>query len=105
MVAMKVGKCPTDQHSLTNRVVINPRDSGAVLGGGATRHICVATAPNAKFVFTVEEDAGISPGQLGFSMPQRKWAMLSINQDLEVSPYRFDDRKDFIGEIILTMYV
>lgn len=28
-------------------------------------------------------------GHLGFSLPQRKWAMLSINQDIDVKPFKF----------------
>jgi hypothetical protein len=40
-------------------------------------------------------------GYLGFSMVQRKWAVLSLNQDLEVLPHRFDERKDYIGSMVL----
>lgn len=29
-------------------------------------------------------------GLLGFSLVQRKWATLSVNQDLDVKPYRFN---------------
>ncbi len=40
-------------------------------------------------------------GKLGFSMIQRKWAILSLNQDLGVAPYRFNEKKDFIGSMVL----
>lgn len=54
------------------------------------RHIEVTTAPNYHFVFTVKTHHEIPPGTVGFSLPQRKWATLSLNQEIEVRPYHFD---------------
>lgn len=38
-------------------------------------------------------------GYVGFSLVQRKWAMLSINQELDVRPYRFDANSDVITSV------
>jgi len=38
---------------------------------------------------------------LGFSTPQRKWAVLSLNQELDVLPHRFDEKRDYIGSMVL----
>lgn len=54
------------------------------------RHIEVTTAPNYHFVFTVRTHHEIPRGTVGFSLPQRKWATLSLNQEIEVRPYHFD---------------
>ena len=32
---------------------------------------------------------------------QRKWAMLSLNQDLQVQPYSFNPSRDTIASIVL----
>jgi len=41
----------------------------------------------------------MSKGQLGFSLPQRKWATLSLNQDLEVFVFDFDQKSESINLI------
>ena len=54
------------------------------------RHIEVTTGPNQHFVFSVKSYDGMPRGNVGFSLPQRKWATLSLNQEIEVRPYYFD---------------
>ena len=54
------------------------------------RHVEVTTGPNQHFVFTVKSHHDIPRGMIGFSLPQRKWATLSLNQEIEVRPYYFD---------------
>lgn len=67
------------------------------------RHIEVTTAPNCHFVFTVKTHHEISRGSVGFSLPQRKWATLSLNQEIEVRPYHFDptSNMEYLGTIVL----
>jgi hypothetical protein len=54
------------------------------------RHIEVSTGPSQHYVFTVRFYSDVPRGTVGFSLPQRKWATLSLNQDIEVKPYHFD---------------
>jgi vesicle-fusing ATPase len=54
------------------------------------RHIEVSTGPSQHYVFTVRFHSDVPRGTVGFSLPQRKWATLSLNQDIEVKPYHFD---------------
>ncbi|KAL0134353.1 hypothetical protein PUN28_001265 [Cardiocondyla obscurior] len=82
---MKAVRCPTDELSLSNCAIIN-----AVDFPDDVRHIEVTTAPNYHFVFTVRTHHEIPRGTIGFSLPQRKWATLSLNQEIEVQPYHFD---------------
>ena len=43
-------------------------------------HIDVRTGPGQHFVFTIETDDNVTAGTVAFSLPQRKWATLSLNQ-------------------------
>ena len=38
------------------------------------------TGPGQHFVFTIETDDNVNAGTVAFSLPQRKWATLSLNQ-------------------------
>lgn len=81
---MKAGKCPTDELSLTNRAIVNPADFSD------EKYIDVATGPGQHFVFAIEKHPDVQRGSVGFSLLQRKWATLSINQDIDVKPYHFN---------------
>ena len=78
MVQMKVAKCPTDVLSLKNRVIVNPGDQANTLHGA--KHVSITTGPGQRFVFSLEPSPDVRSGELGFSTPQRKWAVLSIGQ-------------------------
>ncbi|XP_025987829.1 vesicle-fusing ATPase 1 [Solenopsis invicta] len=82
---MKAVRCPTDELSLSNCAIINADDFP-----DDVRHIEVTTTPNHHFVFSVRTHHEIPRGTVGFSLPQRKWATLSLNQEIDVRPYHFD---------------
>ncbi|XP_003401908.1 vesicle-fusing ATPase 1-like isoform X1 [Bombus affinis] len=82
---MKAIRCPTDELSITNCAIINPDDFP-----DDVRHIEVTTAPNHHFVFTIKRHHEVPRGTVGFSLLQRKWATLSLNQEIEVRPYHFN---------------
>ncbi|KAK3930674.1 Vesicle-fusing ATPase 1 [Frankliniella fusca] len=82
---MKAGKCPTDELSFTNCAVTNKDDFP-----DDVKHIEVSTGPSQHFVFTIKSHYDIQPGTIGFSLPQRKWACLSLGQDISVRPYYFN---------------
>ena len=60
------------------RAIVNPGD----FDKKSTPHIDVRTGPGQHFVFTIETDENVSPGTVAFSLPQRKWATLSLNQEI-----------------------
>lgn len=108
---MKATKCPTDELSLTNRAIVNvgdfPEDVKWVLRClfpylhinylyFACRYADISPAPGQHFIFALEKTVEVPSGYVGFSLVQRKWAMVSINQELEVRPYRFDASSDVI---------
>uniref|UniRef100_A0A8C5AMX4 Vesicle-fusing ATPase n=1 Tax=Gadus morhua TaxID=8049 RepID=A0A8C5AMX4_GADMO len=93
LATMQAARCPTDELSLTNCAVVSEKD----LQSG--QHVTVKTTPNHKFVFTVKSHTTVVPGTIAFSLPQRKWAGLSIGQEVEVANYNFDKCKQCIGSM------
>ncbi|KAJ8365109.1 hypothetical protein SKAU_G00139400 [Synaphobranchus kaupii] len=89
--SMQAARCPTDELSLTNCAVVSEKD----LQSG--QHVIVKTTPAHKFVFTVKTHHSVVPGSIAFSLPQRKWAGLSIGQEVEVASYNFDKSKQCMG--------
>ncbi|XP_034241733.1 vesicle-fusing ATPase 1 [Thrips palmi] len=82
---MKAWKCPTDELSLSNCAITNPGDFP-----DDVKHIEVTTGPSQHFVFTIRAHHEVPPGCIGFNLPQRKWACLSLNQEINVRPYYFN---------------
>ncbi|XP_037544744.1 vesicle-fusing ATPase isoform X1 [Nematolebias whitei] len=93
--SMQAARCPTDELSLTNCAVVNEKD----LQSG--QHVTVKTTPNHKYVFTVKTHHTVAAGTIAFSLPQRKWAGLSIGQEVEVANYNFDKSKQCIGAMTI----
>lgn len=62
------------------------------------RHVEVITGPGQKFIFSIKKDSSVGRNEIGFGLPQRKWAILSIGQAIEVNPYK---EQDYIGIILM----
>uniref|UniRef100_A0A672NTG2 Vesicle-fusing ATPase n=1 Tax=Sinocyclocheilus grahami TaxID=75366 RepID=A0A672NTG2_SINGR len=90
----EAARCPTDELSLTNCVVASEKDF-------KSGQLSIKTTPTQKFVFTVKTHSSVVPGTIAFSLPQRKWAGLSLNQDVEVSVYNFDPSRQYVGTMTL----
>ncbi|KAF4521414.1 hypothetical protein B566_EDAN010571 [Ephemera danica] len=94
---MKAAKCPTDELSLSNYAIANrddfPRD---------VEHVYITTAPGQIFLFSLKFDK-VNRGTIGFNLPQRKWATISLNQDLDVRPFYFDPKSpsEFLSNVVL----
>lgn len=91
---MKATKCPTDELSLKNRAIVNSTDFPEDI-----KYIDVSTAPGQHFIFSVERCPDIPNYCIGFSLLQRKWATLSINQDISVKPYFFDRSSEVLCNV------
>lgn len=92
---MQAARCPTDELSLTNCAVVNEKDFQS------SQHVVVRTSPNHRYIFTLKTHPSVVPGSIAFSLPQRKWAGLSIGQEIEVSLYTFDKAKQCIGTMTM----
>jgi len=82
--------------SLTNCAIVNPLDFP-----DSVKHVEVQTMPGKAFVFSVKSHRDIPAGSIGFSLVQRKWAVLSLNQDIDVRPFTFDTNQHTLVNIIL----
>lgn len=107
---MKAVKCPSDELSLTNKAIVNTGDfpddirwvfftykpikrpvfNRFLWPSSIASYIEVSTGPGQHFVFAIHRTPEVPKGSVGFSLLQRKWATLSINQDIDVKPYRFN---------------
>nr|XP_046232877.1 vesicle-fusing ATPase-like [Scatophagus argus] len=87
---MQAARCPTDELSLTNCAVVNEKEPHFEL------HVTVRNLTH-KYVFTLKTHPSVNPGTIAFSLPQRKWAGLSIGQEIEVTNYKFDKSKQCIS--------
>ncbi|XP_049420397.1 vesicle-fusing ATPase-like [Epinephelus fuscoguttatus] len=87
---MQAARCPTDELSLTNCAVINEKEQQF------EQHVTVRNLAH-KFVFTLKKHPSVNAGTIAFSLPQRKWAGLSIGQEVEVTNYKFDKSKQCIS--------
>ena len=65
------------------------------------RHIEVYTAPGQSFVFTIKFHREVPPNSIGFGLLQRKWATLSLGQDIEVRPFQFDPIQHTLANVVL----
>jgi len=95
--SMKVTKCPSDTLSMTNRVICNPAD----FDPAQTPHLEIITQPGVSYKMSTFADNAIPPGSLGFGVTNRKWATLSLNQEILVKPYKFDLEKNCISTVTL----
>ncbi|XP_056010319.1 vesicle-fusing ATPase-like isoform X2 [Ostrea edulis] len=96
-MAMKAGKCPTDELSTTNFAVTSSRD----IDDQQCRHVEIFTTPHMKFVFSVKNSDRMQSGYVGFNLMQRRWANISLNQDLTVKAFKFNSKTDTIGTVVL----
>lgn len=95
MSRMKAGKSPNEGLSLTNRIVLNPRDHAAL---GEKRHLRIVLPSQNGYIFTVERNDSMQAGQVGFSAVHRKWGAIDVNAEMSVTPY---DGHEFIAELTL----
>uniref|UniRef100_A0A0N5AV97 Vesicle-fusing ATPase n=1 Tax=Syphacia muris TaxID=451379 RepID=A0A0N5AV97_9BILA len=101
---LRVNKCPTDDLATTNCAVLNAAVVDAKRTKNNTfRHILVKTDISHQYVFTIRNYPSLRNDEIAFSIPQRKWATLSLDQEVEVQPYNFDPSTSCISTIVLTV--
>ncbi|CAB4056872.1 NSF [Lepeophtheirus salmonis] len=77
---LKVGKCPNESLSLTNKAFVHPNDFQKL----NSEHVIITI-----------------PRYICFSSPHRKWAVLSVNEELGVSPFKFDPSTQYVSSMCL----
>ncbi|KAL3997673.1 ATPase associated with various cellular activities (AAA) family protein [Acanthocheilonema viteae] len=93
-IKMRVRKCPTDDLALTNCAILNMN----ALNGMEIKHLLVKTGPAHHFIFSVRNHPSLKADEIAFALSQRKWAKLSLDQEVEVQQFTFSNNQ-FIGSI------
>lgn len=93
--SMRVVKSPSDTLSMTNRVIVNPGDYDPA----HTPHLEICTSPGVSYIMSTTADQNVQPGSLGFGVTNRKWATLSLNQEILITPYKYDLEKNCISTL------
>lgn len=67
------------------------------------RYIRVSTGPGHHFVFAVIRTHEMPKNNIGFSLVQRKWAAISVNQDIDVKVHHFNTNSttEFLDTVTL----
>ncbi|XP_015243660.1 PREDICTED: vesicle-fusing ATPase-like [Cyprinodon variegatus] len=89
---MKAVRCPTDELSLTNCAVVNEKETNL------EQHVIVHNNRQ-EFVFSLKTHPEVSVGSIAFSLPQRKWAGITLGDDFRVTNYKFDKSKGCISNM------
>lgn len=93
---MKVRKCPTDELAVTNAAVVNQND----FDYQGVKHVQMQTGPGHRYVFSIRNHPSMKRGEIAFAIASRKWAVLSLDQEVLVHPFSFKSNQ-YIGSISL----
>ncbi|EGT55617.1 hypothetical protein CAEBREN_20979 [Caenorhabditis brenneri] len=93
----RVRKAPSEEHTLANFAYVNKGDFDA----GQIKHVSVQTGPARHYIFSIRNDPQIKPGEIAFGVPHRQWAVLSLDQEVRVSPFTFQS-SEYVGSIVLS---
>ncbi|XP_050728281.1 vesicle-fusing ATPase 1-like isoform X1 [Eriocheir sinensis] len=93
---MRVAKCPNEELSFTNCVIVNENDFPLKV-----KYIQVTAEQGRQYIYTIRHDRGVKPGHMGFNAIQRKQAMLSLDQEIRVEPYVHDPQRQLIGTMVI----
>ncbi|CAL2030229.1 unnamed protein product [Caenorhabditis brenneri] len=93
----RVRKAPSEEHTLANFAYVNKGDFDA----SKIKHVTVQTGPARHYIFSIRNDPQIKPGEIAFGVPHRQWAVLSLDQEVRVSPFTFQS-SEYVGSIVLS---
>ena len=67
----------------------------------AFRYVKVKTGPAHHYLFSIANHPGVAANEIAFSAPQRSWAQLSLDTNVEVSPHAFTPSDRIVTGITL----
>ncbi|KAI6182666.1 Vesicle-fusing ATPase [Aphelenchoides bicaudatus] len=93
----RVVKLTKDEHAFTNKAYVHPD----AIDKRRINHIDVKTGAARHYLFSVENDPSLKPGDIAFNMYQRRWADLSLEQPIIVTPKSYSVNDPQITSIVL----
>ncbi|KRX70984.1 Vesicle-fusing ATPase 1, partial [Trichinella sp. T6] len=82
-------KVTCEQLALINVAYVNVSDFSIEF----IKHVEVRTGIGHPFIISLKNHPSVTPGKIAFSMLQRRWAHISLDQQVEVVPYSFDSNQ------------
>ncbi|PIO69711.1 ATPase, AAA family, partial [Teladorsagia circumcincta] len=64
-------------------------------------HVQMQTGPGHRYIFTIRNHPSMKSKEIAFAIAQRKWAVLSLDQEVVVAPFAFKSNQ-YIGAITLS---
>ncbi|KAG7167450.1 Vesicle-fusing ATPase 1-like 2, partial [Homarus americanus] len=93
---MRVAKCPHEELSFTNCVIVNESDFPA-----SVKYVRITADQGKQYLYTIKQDRAVRPGHMGFNAIQRKEAMLSLDQEIRVEPFVHNLKTQLIGTLVM----
>lgn len=91
----RVSKCPNETLALTNCLIVHPRDFDL-----KTRYVIV----DGQFYFNIKPAEGVAQGEIGTSVFHRKYASLSLNQEVQLKIYDPSSENLYLASINAQVY-
>ncbi|KRY32363.1 Vesicle-fusing ATPase 1 [Trichinella spiralis] len=82
-------KVTCEQLALINVAYVNVSDFSIEF----IKHVEVRTGIGHPFIISLKNHPSVTAGKIAFSMLQRRWAHISLDQQVEVVPYSFDSNQ------------
>ncbi|KRZ74430.1 Vesicle-fusing ATPase 1, partial [Trichinella papuae] len=82
-------KVTCEQLALINVAYVNVSDFSIEF----IKHVEVSTGIGRPFIVSLKNHPSVTAGKIAFSMLQRRWAHISLDQQVEVIPYSFDSNQ------------
>ncbi|ULU09275.1 hypothetical protein L3Y34_013996 [Caenorhabditis briggsae] len=92
-----VRKAPSEAHTLANFAYVNRDDFNA----NEIKHVKVNPGPAHSYIFSIRNDPAVKRGEIAFGVPHRSWAVLSLDQEIRVTPFQYKP-SEYIGSIVLS---
>ncbi|KAK8749377.1 hypothetical protein OTU49_015813 [Cherax quadricarinatus] len=93
---MKVAKCPHEELSYTNCIIVNENDFPLNV-----KYVLIIVDYSKKYIYTVKHDRSIKPGYIGFNAIHRKQAVLSLDQEIAAEPFMYNPQTQLIATLVL----
>ncbi|XP_018009113.1 vesicle-fusing ATPase 1-like isoform X1 [Hyalella azteca] len=93
---MKVAKCPSEDLSLTNCVIVNEADFSKKV-----KYVCITTPDRRPLIYTVLHNGAVKPGYVGFNVIQRKQILVELDQEINVEAFTPDPQRQLISTLVL----
>lgn len=91
----EVGKCPTDEDTFINCIIVNPDDARKIdpkYDSDGCKKTYISITCIKSFVFAISASTAMKEGALGLNGIQRRWLGVSLHTQVDVNQIQIKDR-------------